>query len=208
MTTFPVNVGAGMARSAGNRVEGAADNHAAAARRPETISMRGQCGAAAQRAGFAQASALRGTGKPGRPASITDSPRLGARDGKKVCVRVYHGAIAAPRDGFKPSDRSWQRRARYGLSKRSPLEWVLAIGKLAEGVQAHVASVVWWDFFGQAVGRNGTHAFDRWLREWRSAEADELGDEAIIAGLVAVGYPEPYARARVLRCKYKLPKAA
>ena len=87
------------------------------------------------------------------------------------------------------SSRSeWVRKAKAV----SPEEWAARVGALADGaVRRKVAAIVWWDHVSGAVGASKA------LYALMRGPADEVGDAAAAAGLVAVGYPPDVAAGRV-----------
>lgn len=77
-----------------------------------------------------------------------------------------------------------------------PEEWVRRIDLIQDNkVRAKVASIVWWDFFGDRPSGHLRNFFDHCLSQW--VLDDEASSNDTAAGLVAVGYPVEAAAYRV-----------
>lgn len=72
------------------------------------------------------------------------------------------------------------------LGQRHPREWAERLAELAPEVQAHAASVVWWDFFGKRISRHRWVHLDRMLASYRPEQA--AAPAALERALRHVGY--------------------
>jgi len=85
---------------------------------------------------------------------------------------------------------AWMRQAR----QVGPEEWARRVGGMAAGpVRAKVATLVWWDFFGDRMAGERWGHLDGFLGAGADADVDEA---ALAAGLAAVGYPAGVAAER------------
>ena len=95
------------------------------------------------------------------------------------------------------------------LKKRSPVEWARAVKELTipipptapdgseqlitmDHVRVAATNLAWWDFFG------GRKASQRWnhLDKYLNKAFVRVPRELLVAALVALGYPQPWAMAR------------
>jgi hypothetical protein len=83
------------------------------------------------------------------------------------------------------------------LRARPAQAWAQALAALPEHLQAPVASLVWWDFFGPRISAERWTELDRWVNQ-RPPE-DERPEE-VVEALVRLGYPRRTARQRIHFC--------
>jgi len=80
--------------------------------------------------------------------------------------------------------------------QRSPEEWLEAIQQVPENVRPYIANVVWWDFFSNnMVSKRWPHLDEYiWLKPVVFSEYPPQPE--LVAGMMAVGYPEEDAQRR------------
>ena len=80
--------------------------------------------------------------------------------------------------------------------QRSPEEWLAAIEALPESVRPYIANIVWWDFFSNNTVANRWPHLDAfiWMHPIHFCEYPPQPE--LVAGMMAVGYPEEDAMRR------------
>lgn len=87
-----------------------------------------------------------------------------------------------------------QRRSAHAILRdRLPEDWAAMIAKLPLEVRPMVGRIVWWDWFSMRLVPHRWHHLDQYLKHCQTLPSDE----AVIAALIAMGYPQKRAENRV-----------
>jgi hypothetical protein len=85
-------------------------------------------------------------------------------------------------------------RCRAELKLRSPSEWKAILLTIPDqDIRTRVACIVWWDYFASRPYRRRWSHLDQYLRSPFVA----VDHDALVAGLIQVGFVPPLAIARV-----------
>lgn len=96
-------------------------------------------------------------------------------------VRIHKGSLKALSSLRHRPTRDWEDIVR----SVAPME-----------VRVRVACIVWWDFLST---RRAENTYIDYLKDrYRATDAADVPSDPIIAGLIAVGYPESVAKNRVI----------
>jgi hypothetical protein len=101
-------------------------------------------------------------------------------------------ATAAARAALVEADRKWAAAA----GRLNGAQWRERVETVVDPiVRAHVACIIWWDYFGGRIAAERWADLDDYKADYK--ETDNADMKAVAAALVALGFPAERAQARI-----------
>lgn len=95
-----------------------------------------------------------------------------------------------------PNESPEHQRSLRQIRKRTDVEWGRLIARLPEHERPQIASLVWWDFYGDNLVPNRTTVFDKWMSQFQLNEP-LISNERLKEILEFLSYPELYIRSKL-----------
>ena len=95
-----------------------------------------------------------------------------------------------------PNESPEHQKSLKQIRKRTDIEWGRLIARLPEHERPQIASLVWWDFYGDNLVPNRTPVFDKWMNDFKLNEPLILNDR-LKEILEFLSYPALYIKSKL-----------